>query len=98
MRHWHLHELRQSGASLMLAPGIDLFVSQVLGPSSVASMKDAIRDVSSKAERRSCRSDVQRQLTANGYRNGSQSVRTRRGYRLIAEKRGKLAHPEVLVS
>ena len=35
--HWHLHELRHSGASLMLAQGTDLYVvSEVLGHSSVA--------------------------------------------------------------
>ena len=35
----------------MLAPGIDLYVSEVLGPSSVASTKDATRDISLKARR-----------------------------------------------
>ncbi|CAA9375201.1 MAG: hypothetical protein AVDCRST_MAG75-468 [uncultured Propionibacteriaceae bacterium] len=40
--HWHLHELRHSGASLMLAQGTDLYVvSEVLGHSSVAITKDA---------------------------------------------------------
>lgn len=39
--HWHLHELRHSGASLMLAQGTDLYVvSEVLGHSSVAITKD----------------------------------------------------------
>jgi integrase len=39
--HWHLHELRRSGASLMLAQGTDLYVvSEVLGHSSVAITKD----------------------------------------------------------
>jgi integrase len=28
--HWHLHELRHSGASLMLAQGTDLYVSRRL--------------------------------------------------------------------
>ena len=39
--HWHLHELRHSGTSLMLAQGTDLYVvSEVLGHSSVAITKD----------------------------------------------------------
>jgi integrase len=39
--HWHLHELRHSGASLMLAQGTDLYVVfKVLGHSSVAITKD----------------------------------------------------------
>jgi integrase len=39
--HWHLHELRHSGASLMLAQGTDLYVvSEVLGHSSVTITKD----------------------------------------------------------
>jgi hypothetical protein len=39
--HWHLHELRHSGASLMLARGTELYVvSEVLGHSSVAITKD----------------------------------------------------------
>ena len=39
--HWHLHELRDSGASLMLAQGTDLdVVSEVLGHSSMAITKD----------------------------------------------------------
>ena len=39
--HWHLHELRHSGASLMLAQGTDLYVvSEVLGHSSVVITKD----------------------------------------------------------
>jgi integrase len=39
--HWHLHELRHSGASWMLAQGTDLYVvSEVLGHSSVAITKD----------------------------------------------------------
>lgn len=39
--HWHLHELRHSGASLMLAQGTDLYVvSEVLGHSRIAITKD----------------------------------------------------------
>jgi excisionase family DNA binding protein len=39
--HWHLHELRHSGAWLMLAQETDLYVvSEVLGHSSVAITKD----------------------------------------------------------
>jgi integrase len=47
--HWHLHELRHSGASLMLAQGTDLYVvSEVLGHSSVAITKTSM-GISSKA-------------------------------------------------
>ncbi|MEV4111416.1 tyrosine-type recombinase/integrase [Nonomuraea sp. NPDC049695] len=39
--HWHPHELRHSGASLMLAQGTPLHVvSEVLGHASVAITKD----------------------------------------------------------
>ena len=39
--HWHPHELRHSGASLMLAQGTDLYVvSEVLGHASIAITKD----------------------------------------------------------
>lgn len=39
--HWHPHELRHSGASLMLAQGTDLYVvSEILGHSSIAITKD----------------------------------------------------------
>jgi integrase len=39
--HWHLHELRHSGASLMLAQGTPLHVvSEVLGHASIAITKD----------------------------------------------------------
>jgi integrase len=39
--HWHPHELRHSGASLMLAQGTPLHVvSEVLGHASIAITKD----------------------------------------------------------
>jgi integrase len=39
--HWHPHDLRHSGASLMLAQGTDLYVvSEVLGHASIAITKD----------------------------------------------------------
>ena len=39
--HWHPHELRHSGASLMLAQGTPLYVvSEVLGHASIAITKD----------------------------------------------------------
>jgi len=39
--HWHPHELRHSGASLMLAQGTDLYVvSEVMGHPSIAITKD----------------------------------------------------------
>ena len=41
LRHWHPHELRHSGASLMLAQGTPLHVvSEVLGHASIAITKD----------------------------------------------------------
>ena len=41
MGHWHPHELRHSGASLMLAQGTPLHVvSEVLGHASIAITKD----------------------------------------------------------
>jgi integrase len=39
--HWHAHELRHSGASLMLAQGTPLHVvSEILGHASIAITKD----------------------------------------------------------
>ena len=56
--HWHLHELRHSGASLMLAQGTGLYVvSEVLGHSSVAITKDVYGHLVGP-ETGSCRSDV----------------------------------------
>lgn len=47
--HWHVHELRHSGASLMLAQGTDLYVvSEVLGHSSVAITKDVYGHLASR--------------------------------------------------
>ena len=41
LEHWHPHELRHSGASLMLAQGTPLHVvSDVLGHASIAITKD----------------------------------------------------------
>ena len=72
----------------MLAPGIDLYVSEVLGPSSVASTTRKTGHLVEGPTGTAAARMSQRRLTANGYRNGSQSVRTRRGYRLIAEIEG----------
>jgi hypothetical protein len=48
--HWHLHELRHSAVSLMLAQGTDLYVvSEILGHSSVAVTKTYM-GISSKAK------------------------------------------------
>ena len=39
--HWHPHDLRHSGASLMLAQGVRLeVVSEILGHASIAITKD----------------------------------------------------------
>ena len=57
--HWHLHELRHSGASLMLAQGTDLYVvSEVLGHSSVAISKDVYGHLVEGQKRAARSSDV----------------------------------------
>ena len=72
----------------MLAPGIDLYVSEVLGPSSVASTKDAIRDISLKARTAQLPLGCPKAADGQGLPQWLQSARTRRGYRLIAEIEG----------
>jgi integrase len=72
--HWHLHELRHSGASLMLAQGTDLYVvSEVLGPSSVAITKDVYGHLVEGQKRAAATRMSEALLTPNGSRNGSQS-------------------------
>jgi integrase len=72
--HWHLHELRHSGASLMLAQGIDLYVvSEVLGHSSVAITKDVYGHLVEGQKRAAAARMSAALLRSNGSRNGSQS-------------------------
>ena len=72
--HWHLHELRHSGASLMLAQGTDLYVvSEVLGHSSVAITKDVYGHLVEGQKRAAAARMSEALLTPNGSRNGSQS-------------------------
>jgi integrase len=71
--HWHLHELRHSGASLMLAQGTDLYVvSEVLGHSSVAITKDVYGHLVEGQKRVAAARMSEALLTPNGSRNGSQ--------------------------
>jgi integrase len=72
--HWHLHELRHSGASLMLAQGTDLYVvSEVLGHSSVAITKDVYGHLVEGQKRAAAARMSEALLRSNGSRNGSQS-------------------------
>jgi integrase len=73
--HWHLHELRHSGASLMLAQGTDLYVvSDVLGHSSVAITKDVYGHLVEGQKRAAATRMSHALLTPpNGSRDGSQS-------------------------
>jgi integrase len=65
--HWHLHELRHSGASLMLAQGTDLYVvSEVLGHSSVAITKDVYGHFVEGQKRAAAARMSQALLTLNG--------------------------------
>jgi integrase len=75
--HWHLHELRHSGASLMLAQGTDLYVvSEVLGHSSVAITKDVYGHLVEGQKRAAATRMSQALLKPNGSHNGSQSPPT----------------------
>jgi integrase len=70
--HWH--ELRHSGASLMLAQGTDLYVvSEVLGHSSVAITKDVYGHLVEGQKRAAAARMSEALLRSNGSRNGSQS-------------------------
>jgi integrase len=72
--HWHLHELRHSGASLMLAQGTDLYVvSEVLGHSSVAITKDVYGHLVEGQKRAAASRVCEALLTPIGSRNGSQT-------------------------
>ena len=70
---WHLHELRHSGASLMLAQGTDLYVvSEVLGHSSVAIMKDVYGHLVEGQKRAAAELMSAQLLRDIGSQNGSQ--------------------------
>jgi integrase len=74
--HWHLHELRHSGASLMLAQGTDLYVvSEVLGHSSVSSVaitKDVYGHLVEGQKRAAAELMSEQLLRDIGSQNGSQ--------------------------
>ena len=71
--HWHLHELRHSGASLMLAQGTDLYVvSEVLGHSSVAITKDVYGHLVEGQKRAAAELMSAQLLRDIGSQNGSQ--------------------------
>ncbi len=71
--HWHLHELRHSGASLMLAQGTDLYVvSEVLGHSSVAITKDVYGHLVEGQKRAAAALMSAALLSEIGSQNGSQ--------------------------
>jgi integrase len=73
--HWHLHELRHSGASLMLAQGTDLYVvSEVLGHSSVAITKDVYGHLVEGQKRAAACSYVQGSTDARWLPQCSQSA------------------------
>lgn len=75
--HWHPHELRHSGASLMLAQGTELHVvSEVLGHTSIAITKDVYGHLF-EGGRRSAAEAMSRELfggleVAGGSQRGSQ--------------------------
>lgn len=74
--HWHLHELRHSGASLMLAQGTDLYVvSEVLGHSSVAITKDVYGHLVEGQKRAAAQLMSSALLGGVGSRIGSQETR-----------------------
>lgn len=73
--HWHLHELRHSGASLMLAQGTDLYVvSEVLGHSSVAITKDVYGHLVEGQKRAAAALMSEALLIEVGSQNGSRGL------------------------
>jgi integrase len=69
--HWHPHELRHSGASLMLAQGTPLHVvSEVLGHASIAITKDVYGHLA-KGEKRTAAESMSRTLLAVSSADGS---------------------------
>lgn len=86
--HWHIHELRHSGASLMLAQGTHLYVvSEVLGHSSVAITKEVYEHLA-EGHKRSAAVLMSRALLSD---SGS-PVATRKGP--TAPQPAKPAHDE----
>jgi hypothetical protein len=74
--HWHLHELRHTGASLMLAQGTDLYVvSGVLGHASLAITKDVYGHLVEGQKRAASALMSQALLGLNGSHVGSRSPR-----------------------
>jgi site-specific recombinase XerD len=71
--HWHPHELRHSGASLMLAQGTDLYVvSELLGHSSIAMTKDVYGHLVEGHKRRASEAMSDALFGADGSQIGSQ--------------------------
>jgi integrase len=70
--HWHPHELRHSGASLMLAQGTPLHVvSEILGHASIAITKDVYGHLV-EGEKRTAAESMSRTLLAVSSADGSQ--------------------------
>ncbi len=77
--HWHLHELRHTGASLMLAQGTDLYVvSEVLGHSSVAITKDVYGHLV-EGQKRAASALMSQALGLDGSQIGSQAPKSSDG-------------------
>lgn len=73
--HWHPHELRHSGASLMLAQGTDLYVvSEVLGHASIAITKDVYGHLVEGHKRTASESMADALLEPHGSQFGSHGV------------------------
>jgi len=72
--NWHLHELRHSGASLVVAQGTNLYVvSEILAHSSVAISKEVYGHLVEGQKRAAAARMSEALMTPNGSRNGSQS-------------------------
>ena len=72
--HWYPHELRHSGASLMLAQGTDLYVvSEVLGHASIAITKDVYGHLVEGHKRHASEAMSAALFDASGSQTGSQS-------------------------
>jgi integrase len=80
--HWHPHELRHSGASLMLAQGTPLHVvSEVLGHASIAITKDVYGHLVEGDKRAAAKAMTDALLGGIGSQTGSQrpGIEARRG-------------------
>ena len=72
--HWHPHELRHSGASLMLAQGTPLHVvSEVLGHASIAITKDVYGHLL-EGDKRAAAESMSLALFGSGYAPVAPSV------------------------